>query len=111
MQKFSQKLGLTLFSTPFDFQSLVDLETLDLPFYKLASADIVHLPLIDHMVKTGKNIIISTGSATYEDIDRCLDFIDDRYFFLIRVSVTNAGLLAGPSSMTAQEHGTMPACR
>lgn len=78
LHKFSQELGLTLFSTPFDFQSLVDLETLDLPFYKLASADIVHLPLVDRIVKTGKNLIISTGSATFEDIDRCLEFIDDR---------------------------------
>lgn len=78
LQSFSKKLGLTLFSTPFDFQSLIDLETLDLPFYKLASADIVHLPLVDNIVKSGKNIIISTGSATFKDIDRCLEFIDDR---------------------------------
>ena len=63
--------------TPFDFRSLEELETIKCAFYKIASADIVHLPLIEKIANTGKPIIMSTGFATYEDINRAVKKLDE----------------------------------
>lgn len=63
--------------TPFDFSSLEDLETIKCAFYKVASADIVHIPLIKKIARTQKPMIISTGFATYEDINRAVLILDE----------------------------------
>ena len=63
--------------TPFDFSSLEDLETIKCSFYKVASADIVHIPLIEKIARTQKPMILSTGFATYEDINRAVLTLDE----------------------------------
>ena len=71
--------------TPFDLTSLEELEKINCSFYKIASADIVHIPLIERIARTSKPIIISSGYATYEDIDRAvskLDEFDSKYALL-----------------------------
>jgi len=63
--------------TPFDFSSLEDLEKINCSFYKIASADIVHIPLIEKIANTLKPIILSTGFATYADINRAVKRLDE----------------------------------
>ena len=72
LKKYAESLNITYFCTVCDIPSLEMMERLDVPFYKVASRDLTNIPLIEALGKLGKPIIISTGMATYEDIDDAL---------------------------------------
>ena len=70
-----KEIEIDFFATPFDFTSVEFLEKLNMPAYKIASADLTNTPLQKEIAKTNKQIFLSTGGGSLEDVKRAKENI------------------------------------
>ncbi|MGE0444013.1 MAG: N-acetylneuraminate synthase family protein [Vicinamibacterales bacterium] len=75
LQAYARELGVDFFSTAFDLASADFLASLDVPAYKIASGDLKSTPLLKHVASFGKPMIVSTGGAEIDDVQRAYDTI------------------------------------
>ncbi len=73
LKKVANDLGMELFSSAFDSSAVDFLEKMDVPVHKIASCELVDIPLIQKMARTGKPLILSTGMATLDEIREAVE--------------------------------------
>lgn len=89
LKEEADKAGIDFLSTPFDTTSVDFLEKLGLKFYKIASFEMVDLPLVEYVASKGKPVIMSTGMATLEEIKEAVETVyktGNRQLVLLRCS-------------------------
>lgn len=75
LQKFCRELKITFWATAFDFKSADFLAGLDMPAYKIASGDVTNTPLLKHVARIGRPMIVSTGTATLAEVRRVCETV------------------------------------
>ena len=70
---YARTAGIVAFSTPFDDEAVDFLASLEMPAFKIASADLTCKPLLERVAKVGKPVILSTGTSTLAEIDEALE--------------------------------------
>ncbi len=74
---YARKIGIEIFSTPFDFESVDFLESMNVKAYKIASMDITNLPLIKYVASKNKPIIISTGMSNLGEVEDAINQVKE----------------------------------
>lgn len=70
-----RELGIAFFATPFDLSALEALERVDVPLYKIASADITHRPLLEAVAATDRPVLLATGASTVQEIRDAIEWM------------------------------------
>jgi N-acetylneuraminate synthase len=76
--QYCEDKGILFMCTPWDSESVLALEALNVQAYKVASADLTNLPLIDKLISTKKPIILSTGMSSVDEIQITTDFLNSK---------------------------------
>jgi N-acetylneuraminate synthase len=78
LSDYCKSKGILYMCTPWDKSSVEILETFNVPAYKVASADLTNLPLLDKLAKTKKPLILSTGMSSTEEVNTTVNFLNKR---------------------------------
>jgi pseudaminic acid synthase len=99
LKAIADQLGITLFSSPFDHSAVDFLESMQVPAYKVASFELVDLPLLRKIASKGKPVIASTGMASLAEIDEAVRTLREAGATEIALLRTNSGYPAPPEEM------------
>ena len=88
--EYCKNKKITFLCTPWDIPSVDFLKQFELPAYKIASADMTNFPLLLHIIKTGKPLIISSGMSKMDEIEKTVSFLEknDAKFILLHCNST-----------------------
>jgi N,N'-diacetyllegionaminate synthase len=96
---YAKKQKIEIFSTPFDLESVDFLEKMNVNLYKISSMDLVNLPLIKYVAKTGKPMILSTGMSTLGQIEEAVDVVVNEGNKNLMLLHCNSSYPASPNEM------------
>lgn len=77
LKDYCKEIGIGFISTPFDMESIVFLNQLEMDFWKVPSGEITNLPYLEVIGKTGKKVILSTGMCEMEEIQRAIQILEN----------------------------------
>lgn len=77
IQRYCMEKKIMFLSTPFDLESIDFLKEIDLPFWKIPSGEITNLPYLEKIAETGKDVILSTGMCTMDEIQMALSLLKE----------------------------------
>lgn len=77
LKEYCDKIGICFLSTPFDFDSIDFLDTLDMPFWKIPSGEVTNYPYLVALAKTGKPVVMSTGMCEMSEITDAIKVLKD----------------------------------
>ena len=72
LKEYCDKVGITFLSTPFDFESIEFLNSIDMPFWKIPSGEVTNMPYLIALAKTGKPAVMSTGMCEMDEIEAAI---------------------------------------
>ena len=108
LKKEAEKIGIDFLSTPFDLTAVDFLEDMGLDFYKIASFELVDIPLIEYVASKGKPMILSTGMASLEEIREAVESIrkmGNGQIALLRCASAYPAVTDGMNLRTMQDMG------
>lgn len=72
LKEYCDKVGICFLSTPFDFDSIVFLDSIDMPFWKIPSGEVTNFPYLRALAKTRKPVVMSTGMCEMREIEAAI---------------------------------------
>lgn len=102
LKQVADRLGIHLFSSPFDFSAVDFLEAMTVPAYKIASFELNDIPLLEKVGATKKPVIASTGMATIEEIDLAIQTLRSAGAPQVAILKCTSAYPAQPESMNLQ---------